>query len=75
LCQICKKHHPTALHDPHWKPPSKPDKEKETKDPGRADQENNSPENQVNNSRATVCDITEAGDDAPVNMEIVPVWA
>jgi hypothetical protein len=71
LCQIhvCNS---TALHDPHWKPPNKPDKEKETKHPVRAGPENNPPENQVN-SRATVCDITEAGD-APVNMGIVPVW-
>ena len=73
LCQICKKHHPTGLHDPHWKPPNKSDKEKETNDPTRVDPENKPPENHVNTSRAAVCNITEAGD-TPINMGIIPVW-
>ena len=65
LCQVCKKQHPTALHDPNWKPPSKLEKEK---DLGKA-----ASENQVNNSHATICDITDAGD-VPINMGIILVW-
>jgi predicted Zn-dependent protease len=72
-CLICKKQHPTALHDPQWKPQNKPDKEKEEKGPSRVDPESKPVDNRVNNSRATVCDITEAGD-APINMGIIPVW-
>ncbi len=73
LCQICKKQHPTALHDPHWKAQNKPDKEKETEDSSKSNQKANPQGNQINSSHATVCDITEAGD-APVNMSIVPIW-
>mgnify|MGYP002803517267 FL=1 len=65
--------HPTAQHDPHWKPPNQLDKEKETNDPTRVDPENKPPENHVNTPRATVFNITEAGD-TPINMGIIPVW-
>ena len=71
LCKVCKKQHPTALHDPNWKPPSKLEKEK---DLGKAAPENKVSENQVNNSHATICDITDAGD-VLINMGIIPVYA
>lgn len=49
------------------------DKEKENKNTGEEDLGIRDVGNQVNNSRATICDITEAGD-APINMGIIPIW-
>jgi hypothetical protein len=69
VCKTCEKKHPSALHDPFWKPSSK--KRQTAQTTSKENVEKND-QDRVN-SGLTACSITEAGD-VPVNMGIVPVW-
>ena len=66
VCKTCEKKHPSALHDPFWKPRSKKRQTTSKENVEKNDQDRV-------NSGLTACSITEAGD-VPVNMGIVPVW-
>ena len=66
VCKTCEKKHPSALHDPFWKPKSKKRQTTSKDNVEKNDQERV-------NSGLTAYSITEAGD-VPVNMGIVSVW-
>ena len=60
-CRTCKKQHPTSLHDNDWAKKASNDSENQS-----------GVEPCVSSNRATICNITEAGD-VPINMGILPV--
>ncbi|CAB4017126.1 hypothetical protein AWC38_SpisGene15343 [Paramuricea clavata] len=66
VCKTCEKKHPSALHDPFWKP-----KSNKLQTTPKENVEKN--EQEKINSGLTACSIIGAVD-VPVNMGIVPVW-
>ena len=59
-CRICKKQHPTSLHDNDWAKKASNDSKNQS-----------GVEPRVSSNRTAICNITEAG---PINMGILPVY-